>query len=249
MSNHPTDPERLCRSRYRQMLASIPGARSCWHLARALKDAWFDSSERAKVALQQDFSRKDPWDYTTDELEILRHSREAKMLDAIRGSSRFGKALEVGCAEGVFTELLAKRCDSLLATDISEIALGRARQRRQWGKHVAFAPLDLRVDPLPNVFDLILAVHVLEYIQNPLSLRKVRERLVRGLRAGGYLLIGSISHNDIREKAWWSRYLLHGGQQINAFMASHHDLNIVDSAICQVAPGSTSCEILLQRSA
>lgn len=166
------------------------------------------------------------------------------MLDAIRGSNRFGRVLEVGCAEGVFTEILAKRCDSLLATDISEVALARARQRRQWDEHVTFAPLDLRVDSLPTDFDLILVIHVLDYIQNPFTLRRVRETLVHGLRAGGYLLIGTTSGNDIYEKAWWSRCLLRGGQRINAFIAEHRDLSVVDSAIHPL-PGCTSREILL----
>ncbi len=246
MSDQPTDSKQPRPSDYRRMLGKIPGVRSAWHFGCTLKVAWLDSSARAQLQLQQDFSRTDPWYYTTNELQILRHRREAEMLDAIRGINRFGRVLEVGCAEGVFTEILAKRCDSLLAMDFNEVALARARQRLWWDEHVAFELLDLRVDPLPNVFDLILAIHVLDYIPNPLLLRKVREKLVRGLRPGGYLLIGSSSHDDINEKAWWSRYLLHGGQRINAFIAEHRELSVVDSAIHRL-PGSASCDILLRK--
>jgi SAM-dependent methyltransferase len=246
MSDDLTDFKKAPLPAYRRMLGCIPGARSGWYLGRALKDAWLDSSARAEHELKEDFSRTDPWYYKTNELEILRHRREAEMLDAVRGSSRFGRVLEVGCAEGVFTEILARRCNSLLATDISDVALARARQRCQWDERITFARLDLRVDLMPNVFDLILAIHVLEYIQNPFSLRRVRETLVSGLRAGGYLLIGSVSHNDVNEQAWWSRYLLRGGQRINAFIAAHPELSVVDSAINPL-PGGVSHEILLRK--
>lgn len=246
MSDQSTDSKQPRPSGYRRMLGKIPGVRSAWHLGRALKDAWLDSSARAQLEFQQVFTRMDPWYYTTNELQILRHRREAEMLDAIRGSNRFGRVLEVGCAEGVFTEILAKRCDSLLATDISEVALARARQRRQWDEHVTFALLELRVDSLPTDFDLILAIHVLDYIQNPFTLRRVRETLVHGLRAGGYLLIGTPSGNDIYEQAWWNRYLLRGGQQINAFIAEHRELSVVASALYRLS-GSVSREVLLRK--
>ncbi len=231
----------------RAALKKIPGVWSTWHLGRALRDAWLDSSPRAKPEVNRDFSQADPWHYTTNSFEILRHRREAEMLDGVRGINRFGCALEIGCAEGVFTGILADRCDSLLATDFSEVALARARQRRQWDEHVTFAQMDLRTDSLPGVFDLIVAIHVVEYIKNPLSLRRVRDRLVRGLRIGGYLLIGSCTgDNDFRESLWWSRYMLRGGQRINAFVAAHPELTVVDASINPL-PGSISRDILLRR--
>lgn len=169
------------------------------------------------------------------------------MLDQVRGIRRFGCALEIGCAEGVFTEILADRCDSLLATDFSEVALARARQRCQWGEHVSFAQMDLRNDPLPGNFDLIVAIHVLEYIKNPLTLRRVRDKLVRGLRSGGYLLIGSCTgDNEFRERLWWSRYMLRGGRRINAFVSAHPQLTIMDAATNPL-PGSISWDVLLRR--
>jgi len=202
-----------------------------------------DGSARSQFELQQDLSQVDPWHYTTNELEMQRHRREVAMLDCVRGSNRFGRVLELGCAEGTFTEFLANRCDSLLATDFNEVALTRARQRRQWDEHVNFALLDLRSDPLPNVFDLILAIHVLDYIHSPIPLRRIREKLIAGLRPGGYLFIGCVSHDSANETAWWSRYLLRGGEQITAFFAEHRELRVVDSAIYPLAK-CTSRDIL-----
>jgi len=239
--------KQLQPSGYRSMMKRVPGLFSTWHLGRAVQDAWLDSSRRAAPVIERDFGKIDPWKYTSNELEIFRHRREAEMLDNIRGNRRFACVLEAGCAEGVFTEILAERCDSLLATDFSPLALARARQRRQWTGHVSFAQLDLRVDPLPNVFDLIVAIHVVEYIKNPIALRRVREKLVQGVRPGGYLLIGSCTgDNEFREGLWWSRYMLRGGQRINAFFAAHPQLSVVDSAIHPL-PGSVSRDILLRK--
>lgn len=235
------------RSGIRAVMKKIPGVWSTWQLAHAVGDAWRDSSVRAEPEIREDFSRKDPWRYTSNSLEILRHQREAEMLDRVRGNSRFGCALEIGCAEGVFTEHLADRCDSLLATDFSEIALARARQRRAWDEHVTFAQFDLRSNPLPGAFDLIVAIHVLEYLKNPLSVARVRDKIVRGLRVGGYLLVGSCTgDNDFREGLWWSRYMLRGGLRINAFVAAHPQLTVVDAGINPL-PGSISRDMLLRR--
>lgn len=241
---------RLRRARssgMRAVIKKIPGVWSTWQLGHALRDAWLDSSPRAQPVIKQDFSQTDPWSYTTSSLEILRHRGEAGMLDRVREIRRFGSALEIGCAEGVFTEILAERCDSLLATDFSEVALARARQRCQWGEHVTFAQMDLRNDPLPGNFDLIVAIHVLEYIKNPITLRRVRDKLVHGLRIGGYLLIGSCTgDNEFRERLWWSRYMLRGGRRINAFVLAHPQLTIMDAATNPL-PGSISWDLLLRR--
>ena len=242
--------KRFGQARSRGMRATmkkVPGVWSTWQLGHALRDALVDSSPHAAPEIERDFSRWDPWNYTTNSLERLRHQREAEMLDRVRGIKRFGCALEIGCAEGVFTKILAERCDSLLATDFSEDALPRARQRCQGAQHVRFGQIDLRNDPLPGVFDLIVAIHVVEYIKNPLALRRVRDKLVRGLRPGGYLLLGSCTgDNEFRERLWWSRYMLRGGQRINEFVAAHPQLTIVDAGINPL-PGSISRDILLRR--
>lgn len=242
--------KRIGQARTRGMRATvkkIPGIWSTWQLGHALHDAWIDSSPRAQPEIKRDFSQSDPWNYTSNYLEGLRHQREVEMLDRVRGIKRFGSALEIGCAEGVFTKILAGRCDSLLATDFSEDALGRARLRCRCDEHVAFAQIDLRNDPLPGVFDLIVAIHVVEYIKNPLTLKRVRDKLVRGLRVGGYLLLGSCTgDNEFREGLWWSRYMVRGGRWINEFVAAHPGLTVVDAGINPL-PGSVSRDILLRR--
>ena len=228
------------------MVAKIPGLRSAWHLGRTIKDVWLDSSEYSQVELQQEFSRQDPWRYSTDELEKMRHRGELAMLDRVRGTGRFPQVLELGCAEGIFTELLAGRCDFLLAVDFNHVALERARERCQRYNHIQFATHDLRAKPLPGVFDLICAIHVLEYVQSPFPLWKIREKIVNAIRPGGYLLLGCVSFNSSVDKSWWSKFLLRGGAQINAFFARHPQLTVVDSAIHTLTV-CDSLDILLKK--
>lgn len=169
------------------------------------------------------------------------------MLDAVRGKKRFEKGLEIGCAEGLFTELLADRCDSLLAVDISPIALARARARRAWDERVRFAEWDLRVDPLPATYDLIVVIHMLEYLRNPLALRRARQKLVDGLRPGGYLLVGCVGEGEaVAVQAWWGRLFLRGGQRITAFIGRHPALKVISSMVCPL-PVSSSFDVLLQK--
>lgn len=230
----------------RRMLAKVPGVRSAWHLGRTLRDVWLDGSKYSQIELQEDFSSTDPWQYASDNLQVLRHCGEIAMLDRVRGTKQFGRALEVGCAEGIFTEALADRCDSLLSTDFYEVVLQRAKNRRPWGGHVRFSSLDLRAEPIPGNFDLIVAIHVLEYVQSPFPLRRIRKKIVDAMRPGGYLLLGCVSFDSIVEQSWWSHYLLRGGKEINAFFATHPQLSLVDSAVHPLAE-CDSLDILLQK--
>ena len=52
-----------------------------------------------------------------------------EVLDLVRSASELRRVCEVGCAEGIFTELLVDRCDSLLAVDLSAAAVRRAQER------------------------------------------------------------------------------------------------------------------------
>jgi SAM-dependent methyltransferase len=222
--------------------------RSAWRLAIAAKKVLQDNPAQSRAELNREFERcVDPWSYATNPLQRQRHRREAEMLDAVRGHTKFANALEVGCGEGIFTERLAECCDSLLAVDFLPVALARARARRAWGERVRFAEWDLRSDPLPDSYDLITVVHTLEYIRNPLVLRRARTKLVEGLRPGGYLLVGCTGGYDPEvARAWWNRLLLHDGKWISAFFAQHPAMRVI-STVAVPLPGLTSYDSVLQK--
>ena len=153
------------------------------------------------------------------------------MLDSVSDGNLFANGLEIGCAEGWYTQALAERCKSLLAMDLSPTALARARSRREWPDRVRFAQFDLRRESLPGGFDLIVIAAVLEYMPNPLTLRRVRQKLVDALRPGGYLMVETTRQTGVMmllENSWWSRWLLRG-KRINQFILKHPLLHPVSS--------------------
>jgi SAM-dependent methyltransferase len=234
--------------RVRHSLARIAFLRSGYYLLRSIREAAQDNQASGRAELDQEFqTREDPWDYAATPYQRDRIRREVEMLDAVRGATQFENALEIGCAEGMFTELLAPLCESLLASDISSVALERARRRFQGNERVRFAHWDLRVDPLPEMYDLIVIVHALEYVRNPLFVRRARAKLTKSLRPGGYLLIGTMKVAEIYENAWWGRFLLRSGKRINDFFAADPALIVVRTEEFHLGPEYIAYDVLLQK--
>jgi glycosyltransferase involved in cell wall biosynthesis/SAM-dependent methyltransferase len=211
----------------RSRLSRVGPLRSTWHLGLAVAHAAGNDRHRVRNMLEATFrGSPDPWGYRS-ELGAKRLEREIAMIDQARGGSVFERAIEIGCAEGDFTRLLASRCRTLLAVDISPTALDRARANCT-ADNVTFAQWDLRSDPLSGDFDLIVVVSVLEYMARPWSIRRARRKLVAALRPGGLLVLGNVRGFRLLEQAWWSRPLLQGGKNVERFFAGHPLLEVVD---------------------
>jgi SAM-dependent methyltransferase len=128
-------------------------------------------------------SRDDPWGLASD-FEQTKYARTISLLDG----KRYRRALELGCAEGRFTELLAPLVDSLVAADISRVALDRAAERCSRVGDVSFVRLDLVDDDLPGTFDLIVCSELLYYVGDKDVLVAVARKLADALEPGGILL-------------------------------------------------------------
>lgn len=150
------------------------------------------------------------------------------MLDEVCEGRLFPSGLEIGCAEGVFTEVLADRCESLLVLDVSPRALARTQNRRNWSDRVQFGAFDLQHDPIPGTYDLIVVAGVLEYFSRPPTLYKIREKLAGALRANGILLIETTRAHPVVEASWWGRRLIRG-RWMNAVIADHPSLAVISS--------------------
>lgn len=162
----------------------------------------------------------DPFSYASNPQEQERLAIQEEMLDAIRGDSTFGSALEIGPGEGLFTEVVASRCDSFLVVDLAPTALERTQNRCAWASHVRFAKWDLLTDQMPGKFDLIVATGLLEYFTRRRTLAYVRSKLIDGVNDGGYLLVESTRSNPLVERTWWAKALIRG-RWINDFVAAH----------------------------
>jgi glycosyltransferase involved in cell wall biosynthesis/peptidoglycan/xylan/chitin deacetylase (PgdA/CDA1 family) len=129
------------------------------------------------------FLRPDPWDYGCD-YEQAKYRRTLDMLP--HGSLE--RVVELACAEGIFTEQLAKRAKSLIAADISEIALNRARARCRDCTNTEFRPLDIFADEIPANQTLILCSEVLYYAGRKERLPGILGKLRDALAPGGHLV-------------------------------------------------------------
>ena len=130
------------------------------------------------------FTTPDPWGYTSP-YEQRKYEQTLTLLP----DGPLERALELACAEGHFTVQLAPRVGTLLAVDIAANAIERAQQRCQELPHVDFAQLDLRADPIPGRFDLIICSEVLYYVGNRFDLARVARKIAQALEPGGYVLI------------------------------------------------------------
>jgi len=112
--------------------------------------------------------REDPWDFLTDAYEQARLRRLAELVRLVAPSS----VLEVGCAEGIFTEWLARYGAEVVALDVSSTACQRARRRAPQAQVLA-VPLDEYSDE--RRFDLVVCAETLYYVGDvPAALAKMQ---------------------------------------------------------------------------
>src|SRR5665213_875421 len=97
-----------------RVLRRVAFLRSGVYLAIELWRWSSNAKEFSKEAVDCEFRLKeDPFQYMTSPSERLRFDQQAKLLDSIRNGRRFQRALEIRCAQGIFTEMLAERSKSL----------------------------------------------------------------------------------------------------------------------------------------
>jgi SAM-dependent methyltransferase len=94
--------------------------------------------------------------------------------------------LEVGCGNGNFTVLLAEHCDRVMAVDIDESYIDRARSRLAGKSGVQVLQTDATQLKVQSHFDSVVMLDVLEHIQNDVQLLR---SLSNYLRPHGKLVV------------------------------------------------------------
>lgn len=128
-------------------------------------------------------SAPDPFKLEGNPYEERKYRHQMEVL----GDRRFHRALEVGCSIGLFTAMLAPSCDELLAVDISEVAVGRTRERTAGMPQVRAERRTLPTEMPDGPFDLIVCSDVLYYWSMEMVDAAV-DRFVSMLSPGGTLL-------------------------------------------------------------
>ncbi len=125
----------------------------------------------------------DPWRTRTSWYERRKRALTLAMLPR----ERFRRAFEPGCGGGVTTIALAARCDELVATDASSMAVARARQRIASMPGVRLQQGRLPDDWPEGRFDLIV-IGELGYYLDAAALARVAARCRAALAADGCLV-------------------------------------------------------------
>ena len=126
----------------------------------------------------------DPWKFQTSEYEAQKYAATLAALS----KHQYRSALEIGTSIGVLTEMLAKRCTSLLSIDVCKIAQQQAIARCQSLSNVRFQLMGVP-DAYPNEqFDLTVLSEVGYYWCRE-DLEKAQQLMLQHLEPGGHLLL------------------------------------------------------------
>ena len=156
----------------------------------------------------------DPWNFATSPYEQTKY---AATLEALP-KERFGRVLEIGCSIGVLTRMLAKRCDTLVATEPVAKALDAARRRCADCDNIRFEQAEAPSQWPDGTFDLILLSEVVYYL-TPDSVRTLATRVATSLSPGGYVLLV----HWIRE----TDYPLSGDDAVACFLSASPGVRVI----------------------
>ena len=130
-------------------------------------------------------ANSDPWGFETSAYERAKFAHTISAL----GERRYSHALEIGCAQGVLTRLLASHTDSLLSIDVSEHALANARRRSVDIPQVKFNRMVYPAEAPPfDAFELIVLSEVVYYWDDA-DLTLAAHQLLKSLTPGGDIIL------------------------------------------------------------
>jgi len=148
--------------------------------------------QKAETFFENVWRRGDPWEFETSEFERAKYARQLALL----GDRRYPRALELGCGAGVFTRLLARHADQLVALDISPTAIARAHTLEPTP-----ATVDFRVANIMDYdfhaespWDLIVlsdTICYLGWLYSFFEIGWLASQIFAATRSGGYLLLAN----------------------------------------------------------
>lgn len=116
---------------------------------------------------------------------------EAVVLRDLLADKSFDSCLEIGCGTGKNSEYLATKAKQVLAVDLSEEMMARAKQKLT-AENIQFTQADITGDwpfAKDKTFDLATFSLILEHIEN---LHDVFTKLKTVIKPGGYVYIAEL---------------------------------------------------------
>jgi SAM-dependent methyltransferase len=206
----------------------VPGARKARLYAHELGRTIRDSKHGSRDELEQWYtSDVDPWSFASVSRD--RYRTALRMIDDLLYQRPLPRALEIGCAEGLFTAELGPRCADLLAVDVSAVALERARERCADQPTVRFARADVREGLDFGQFDLVVCMDVIDSILRPLARRRATSSVTDCVACGGHLLVTAVT-DDPALNGIMAASLGRGGARIMRGFARRGTLRELETA-------------------
>jgi cyclopropane fatty-acyl-phospholipid synthase-like methyltransferase len=144
------------------------------------------------------FDEGDPFGFDRNPEERLKFARTLEVC----GEGPLGRVLELGCAVGSFTEILAPRATDVLALDVSQAAVDQVARRLRDHPNVRAKAMSIPAEFPEETFDLIVASDVLYYLSVE-ELKHCLSRIEAALSDGGSFVsvhyvprMGSVLNGD-----------------------------------------------------
>lgn len=110
-----------------------------------------------------------------------------EMTKALDRLPELGKTAELGCGTGYFTEKITPKCESIIATDLSERLLNVAKMRLRENSNVMFQKEDCSETSFQNKsFDSVFMANLIHVVESP---GKVLQECSRILSDRGIIVI------------------------------------------------------------
>lgn len=147
--------------------------------------------QKAREFFDQLWTKGDFWEIESSEYE---RARLARLLEVL-GDKRYERTLELGCGAGAFTRRLAGLSGRLLAVDVSEEAIARARGSAaspgiEWRAANAM-DLDFAVEGPFDLVVLVETVYYLGWLYPFFDVAWLAHALFDASRPGGRLLLAN----------------------------------------------------------
>ena len=191
------------------------------------QDVWPTDAPSRTEMWEAVFEKPDPWGYTS-EYEQTKYEYTLELVPSVPPA----RALELACAEGIFTQQLAPKVGRLIAADISVRALDRARARCAAHANIDYARVDLIDETFPGEQDLITCSEVLYYLDGPEELKNVANKIRDALVSGGRLIMANhfLLRDDPASTGFdWDQ--LYGGKVIHETFAATPELALEESIV------------------
>lgn len=126
----------------------------------------------------------DPWGYASSAYEAAKYAATCDALPPVT----FRRGFEIGCSFGVLSRAIATRCETLLAVDLVQVVLDRARQDAGDHANIIFERMEIPRDWPAGEFDLIVLSEMLYYL-SPSDLERTAALAGHALSADGVVVL------------------------------------------------------------